>query len=67
MTASIGIGIGIRRQSGIGAGPMSPLTELSCYATGIWIPGGVWRMADIWASGRAASRTVRPSNKRRKI
>ena len=65
MMAAIGIGIGVRRHTGIGAGPMSPLAELSCFATGIWIPEGIYRFADTWAYGRAPKR-VSKSNKRRK-
>ena len=49
---SIGVGIGVRRGACIGAGPMSPLAELSCYATGVWLDGGIWRMSDVWADGR---------------
>ena len=51
-SASIGVGIGVRRIQGVGAGPLSPLVELSCYATGIWLDGGIWRMADVWADER---------------
>lgn len=51
-SASVGVGIGIRRSIGIGAGPLSPISELSCYATGIWLNEGIWRMSDVWADNR---------------
>ena len=49
---SIGVGIGIRRCTGVGAGPLTPISELSCYATGIWLNEGIWRMSDVWADNR---------------
>lgn len=53
----IGIGIGIRRHSLIDAAIISALTELSCFATGIWINDGIWRMPDLWAYGPAEEKS----------
>ena len=47
--SNIGIGIGVHRNSGMASGRRP--SETSCYATGIWIDEGIYRMTDIWANG----------------
>lgn len=55
MGMTIGIGIGIRRPYGGGASPVP--SEVSCYATGVWIDEGIWRMSDTWDYGEETSGT----------
>ena len=60
MGCAIGIGVGIRGQWKTASGAVAPVppeppVELSCYATGVWIDRGIWRMADSWNNGEEES------------
>lgn len=59
---SIGIGTGLRLIKGrSGQGILS--SEVSCYATGVWINDGTWRMNDTWRDVPPKSRTRKISSK----
>lgn len=53
---TIGIGIGIRRTYGRYGVSLVP-SEVSCFATGLWINEGIWRMSEEWNYGQEASKT----------
>lgn len=66
MGTAIGIGNGIRIHQGAGAGVLSGQGEVSCYATGVWIDEGVWRMDDAWPHGITPQESVTKAKARRK-
>lgn len=51
MGTAIAIGTGIRIHQAAGAGILFASGEVSCYAMGVWIDEGVYRMDDIWPQG----------------